>query len=153
MGTNNTYVALPNNDLPFPLAAAICLAISFYIVIIILGLIIRKCLISHGICTGCCPKIKNNPDCCESCKVCAQQCNWKLPTVDNCLDSICPTKQRVNCIEFLVCDWASMQCCNEGGTYTCGSGDYSCTCEAPQCDSINCICCEISFRTTAPSHA
>nr|XP_042903244.1 uncharacterized protein LOC107438731 isoform X2 [Parasteatoda tepidariorum] len=114
---------------------------------------IRKCLIARGICTDCCPKMKSSPGCCEACSNCAQQCNWKLPTVDNCLDLICPTKQRVNCIEFLMCDWANVQCCGEGGTYTCGSGDYACTCETPSCENINCLCCEISFRSVATEQA
>jgi len=149
---NDTYVEPKENEWPIPVAAVFCLAITFYVILIVLGLMIRKCLISHGICTNCCPKLKSSSSCCGTCNNCAQQYNWKLPTVDNCLDLICPTKQRVNCIEFLVCDWASMQCCNEGGTYTCGSGDYSCTCETPRCETINCICCEISFRAATTSH-
>ncbi|XP_035229531.1 uncharacterized protein LOC118201524 isoform X1 [Stegodyphus dumicola] len=148
MGKNDTFMEPKENGLPIPTAAVLCLGLSFYIILIIVGLLVRKCLIARGMCTNCCPKVTET-NCCERCSTYAQQCNWKLPTVDNCLDIICPTKQRVNCIEFLVCDWGNLQCCNGGGTYTCGSGEYTCVCEAPRCENINCLCCEISFRNVS----
>ncbi|XP_054713314.1 prolow-density lipoprotein receptor-related protein 1-like [Uloborus diversus] len=144
---NDTLIE-PKENASIPTAALLVLGITFYMIIIFIGLLIRKCLVAHGICTNCCPKVGGSK-CCGTCNEYAQQCNWKPPTVDGCLDFVCPTKQRVNCIEFLVCDWVSLQCCSGGGTYTCGSGDYACTCEAPQCENINCLCCEISFRNVS----
>ncbi|KAG8176513.1 hypothetical protein JTE90_021806 [Oedothorax gibbosus] len=149
MEPNVTQSVQKEEKWPIPPAAILCLSIALYIVLIVIGLLIRKCLIARGICTDCFPKMKSESECCGSCGGCAQQCNWKVPTVDSCLDAICPAKQRVNCIEFLVCDWENVQCCNDGGTYTCGSGDYACTWETPKCDNINCLCCEISFRNGA----
>ncbi|PRD30939.1 UNVERIFIED_CONTAM: hypothetical protein NCL1_24898 [Trichonephila clavipes] len=153
MGSNETHSEKNEEKWPLPTAAIFCLAMSLYIILLLIGILIRKCLIAHGICKDCCPVLKSKSNCCGICGNCAQQCNWKLPTVDNCLDAICPSKQKVNCIEFLVCDWANVQCCSEGGTYTCGSGDYAFTCETPKCENINCLCCEISFRNVAPSNS
>lgn len=148
MKSNDTFIEIEEKENVLPIAAIFCLAMGLYLLLILAGLLIRKCLLAHGICMHCNPKL-NTTICCNPCASCVHWCDCKMPTADNCLDAICPAKQRINCIEFFVCDWTSVQCCNEGGTYTCGSGDYSCTYEASQCDSINCLCCEISFRNVS----
>ncbi|GFR13189.1 uncharacterized protein TNCT_492751 [Trichonephila clavata] len=95
MGSNETHSEKNEEKWPLPTAAIFCLAMSLYIILLIIGILIRKCLIARGICKDCCPVLKSNTNCCGVCGNCAQQCNWKLPTVDNCLDAICPSKQVI----------------------------------------------------------
>ncbi|KTG32121.1 hypothetical protein cypCar_00007264 [Cyprinus carpio] len=54
-------------------------------------------------------------------QVCAQSCDCRAPSLQSCLDYSCPSPN-------------------------CAMWDCACTCQPPECDSINCFCFEIKFK-------
>uniref|UniRef100_A0A5F8AGB2 Uncharacterized protein n=1 Tax=Macaca mulatta TaxID=9544 RepID=A0A5F8AGB2_MACMU len=69
------------------------------------------------------------PDCCWTC---AEACDFPLPSRAHFLDACCPQPTGA--------DWAPRcpRCCP-----LC---DCACTCQLPDCQSLNCLCFEIKLR-------
>uniref|UniRef100_A0A4W4DVV0 Uncharacterized protein n=1 Tax=Electrophorus electricus TaxID=8005 RepID=A0A4W4DVV0_ELEEL len=76
-------------------------------------------------CTDCCPSVSPF----EYCYLCAQSCDCRPPTLNSCLD-YCPSPSFIASSPLMQCvRW-----------------DCTCTCQPPQCDSLNCLCFEINFK-------
>ncbi|XP_048252449.1 uncharacterized protein LOC124151867 isoform X2 [Haliotis rufescens] len=101
------------SELALPVAAIVCLAVGGYVMLIVIIILVRYFLVSRGICEcgSWCAKSDEDAQSCACCAELAECCNCcKSPTVTSCLDSICPNRKRMGCIELLLC-----QCCGSQG--------------------------------------
>uniref|UniRef100_A0A8C2IRT8 Uncharacterized protein n=1 Tax=Cyprinus carpio TaxID=7962 RepID=A0A8C2IRT8_CYPCA len=80
-------------------------------------------------CSDCC--VSFSP--CEYCLVCAQSCDCRPPSLRSCLDYSCPSPNVSLMLNVSSCLKLDMW-------------DCACTCQPPECDSINCFCFEIKFK-------
>ncbi|XP_040919106.1 uncharacterized protein si:ch211-198p11.6 isoform X1 [Toxotes jaculatrix] len=106
-------------ELALPLPAVLIITVSFYMVVLGIGLWIRFCLKDRcsSECGDCCPNISI----CEQCFRLAEMCDCRLPTMRSCLTNSCPSP-------------------------TCVKWDCACTCQPPECESCNCLCFEIRIK-------
>ena len=140
----------------FPVAAIVCISIGAYIVVVAVILLVRQILLGKGFCTGacsCCGE-EGKLQCCECCIACSEAMNCcKAPSVESCLDSICPARRNYDCADIVMCQCCAdpdNQCCSCCGGDTplcdCGNCNCMCDCKPPDCDTINCFCCELAVK-------
>lgn len=152
---DSTQVSPASDSLALPVAAIVCIAVGAYILLIILILIIRSILQSHGICSqacNCCGK--ENQPCCQCCAVLSDTCNCvQSPNLSACLDSICPSRKRMDCADFITCQCCAdpnnqcCTCCNsQEPLCDCGQCNCNCACTAPDCQDVNCLCFKIQSK-------
>ncbi|KAM4632623.1 uncharacterized protein O3C94_019154 [Discoglossus pictus] len=116
-------------DLSIPLPAAIFLAVSLYIIVLLFLLLLHQCLQARGCCPSCLGFQKvGDLGLCDLCIRCAQLCDCGFPSMTQCLDRCCPSKPSCNCLSC------------------CPLCDFACTYQPPDCNTINCICFEIKLR-------
>ncbi|XP_064649917.1 uncharacterized protein LOC135501622 isoform X2 [Lineus longissimus] len=147
--TPQTY----NEDLDLPVAVIICIAVSCYVFVVIIALIIKQCLQSRGLCGECRLCGSEDQPCCECCISLGQACNCcQQPRVTSCLDRCCPQRKNLcrnkqfDCIDIILC-----QCCSSpapGKEPLCGCNNMSCSCgcTSPECENINCLCFELNMK-------
>ncbi|KAK3553187.1 hypothetical protein QTP86_031764, partial [Hemibagrus guttatus] len=111
--------AVPLWALSLPLPAIILISVGLYMLFLAGVLWCHHCLKTqcNPQCTNCCPSVSPF----EYCHMCAQSCDCRPPSLHTCLDHSCPSPN-------------------------CAMWDCTCTPQPPQCDSINCLCCEIKFK-------
>ncbi|XP_076851798.1 uncharacterized protein LOC143503690 [Brachyhypopomus gauderio] len=109
----------PSWALPLPLPAVVMVTVGLYMLLLAGVLWCHRCLRPQcsSQCADCCPGVSAF----ERCYVCAQSCDCRPPNLHACLDHSCPSP---SCVVW----------------------DCACTCQPPECDSVNCICFEIKFR-------
>ncbi|XP_022254704.1 keratin-associated protein 4-1-like [Limulus polyphemus] len=122
-----------------PPAGILILAIVGYLFLVMIALLVRQRLLARGFCGEGCKD--ESCDCCYWCRTCAETCDCSVPSVDQCLDVLCPKKEKLNC-SCPSCPTANPRCCLPP---SCDCGNCNITCE-PQCDSFNCLCCTVSFK-------
>ncbi|XP_067275489.1 uncharacterized protein si:ch211-198p11.6 [Pseudorasbora parva] len=105
--------------LSLPLPAIIMISVGLYMMVLAAVLWCHHCLKAKCDlqCSDCCAGFSP----CGYCLVCAQSCDCRPPSLRSCLDYSCPSP---NCVMW----------------------DCACTCQPPECDSINCFCFEIKFK-------
>ncbi|KAJ8253568.1 hypothetical protein COCON_G00201800 [Conger conger] len=105
--------------LSIPLPAVLIIAVSFYLLMLVIALWCRHCFKAQCSPWSC--------DCCSSlqpgeyCLACAESCDCQPPSLRSCLNHTCTPP-------------------------SCAMWDCACTCQPPDCESINCLCFEIKFR-------
>ncbi|KAL7644643.1 UNVERIFIED_CONTAM: hypothetical protein RMT77_004184 [Armadillidium vulgare] len=159
-----------------PRALIICILILIYLTVLILGFVVRKCLLQKGVSVGPCPRI----ECCS-----CSEFGLRIAETFSCcspdlsfsrlLDYLCPSKENCtcglfsttkNCDENLSCGWLTSplfppflpskfcrSCCESCQDFaiTCGSCcsqncNFSNFCD---CSTLDCLCCEISIKGRA----
>ncbi|XP_065393657.1 uncharacterized protein [Macaca nemestrina] len=131
---NPTPAPVSSPPLLLPIPAIVFIAVGIYLLLLGLVLLTRHCLLAQGCCAdGSSPCRKQGasgpPDCCWTC---AEACDFPLPSRAHFLDACCPQPTGA--------DWAPRcpRCCP-----LC---DCACTCQLPDCQSLNCLCFEIKLR-------
>ncbi|KAG7504263.1 hypothetical protein JOB18_004728 [Solea senegalensis] len=106
-------------ELAVPLPAVLMITVTFYMMLMGVGLWIRFCLKDRcsAECGDCGPDISIS----EQCFRLAETCDCRPPTVRSCLNHSCPSP-------------------------TCLMWDCACTCQPPECESCNCLCFEIRIK-------
>lgn len=143
-----------------PVAAVVCIVIGAYVLVIMLLLTVRSILVSGGACTGesCagCWQCGKQPCCCEcssSLAECCPSCESPAMSVNACLDSVCPARQRMDVGDCVTCQCCAdpnnstccTSCCSDEPLCDCGECSCSCNCQTPECNEINCCCCRRSY--------
>lgn len=145
------------SSLSLPVAAIVCIAIGSYVLLIVIILIIRSILLSRGICRQscyCCGK--EGEPCCQCCATLAEMCSCcDSPSLQACLDSICPARKQMDFGDFVTC-----QCCTDPNNTCCtccnsqqplfDCGMCNCECTAPECNDINCCCFKFQQKALPP---
>ncbi|XP_063050124.1 uncharacterized protein si:ch211-198p11.6 [Engraulis encrasicolus] len=140
--------------LSVPLPAVVLMAVCAYMLLLGVALWGRHCLkVECGAeCCACCDSVSV----CDYCLTCAEACDVSVPSVRSCLDACCPSNSCPTCP---TCSAPSCPDCPScpaptcpALSWPCGGVDLTCTCQRPQCDTINCFCCEgrIGFRSSGP---
>ncbi|KAM4698102.1 uncharacterized protein WCC33_013701 [Rhinophrynus dorsalis] len=120
------------SELSIPLPAAVFLAVSLYLIVLLSLVLVHQCLQAHGCCPSCMGWQKvGELGVCDMCVSCAQSCDCRVPSVTRCLDNCCPARQSCAGCRCLTC---------------CPLCDFACTYQPPDCNIINCICFEIKLR-------
>ncbi|OCT58857.1 keratin-associated protein 5-2 [Xenopus laevis] len=120
----------PLSDLRIPLPAAVFLAVSLYLVVLLILLLMHQCLRARGCCPTCLGwQLVGAFGVCDMCVSCAQSCDCRVPSITRCMDTCCPSKP--NCDGCFSC---------------CPLCDFACMCQPPDCSTINCMCCEIRLH-------
>lgn len=111
------------------------ISILVYLLLFVIIVVVRQCLVQQGFCVECfwCGK-ENDPSCCACCLVLSESCQCSVPTVESCLDSCCPKRKRMDCVDIILC-----QCCaGSGYGNTCNFGNCKCDCGCdPGCNHVN----------------
>ncbi|XP_046894562.1 uncharacterized protein si:ch211-198p11.6 isoform X1 [Hypomesus transpacificus] len=120
--TQAGIVVLPIWGLALPLPAVLLIAVGLYMILLAMVLWFRHCLKDHccSECGECCPNIAPF----EYCIACAESCDCRFPSLRSFLDQMCPSPSSLQ--------WPAWDC--------------ACTCQAPECESCNCLCFEIKVR-------
>ncbi|XP_053326587.1 uncharacterized protein LOC128501210 [Spea bombifrons] len=120
------------SELSIPLPGVIFLAVSLYLIVLLFLVLLHQCLQARGCCPSCLGWQKvGELGVCDTCVSCAQSCDCRVPSATQCMDSCCPTKPG---------------CGDCRGLSRCPLCDVACTCQPPDCNLINCFCCEIKLR-------
>lgn len=106
-------------QLAIPLPAVLLITVSLYMMVLGIGLWIRYCLKDYCSleCGQCCPDLPV----CEQCIRLGEMCDCRLPAVGAFLPEPCSLPP-------------------------CPRWDCACTCHAPECDTCNCFCFEITMK-------
>ncbi|XP_030847244.1 uncharacterized protein LOC757040 isoform X2 [Strongylocentrotus purpuratus] len=111
------------NELALPIPIIVVIAVGSYILVIVLILVIRQFLVARGICVECAPcgQEDGSLQCCDCWIALAESCNCcAYPNIKTCLDAVC------------------------GPATKCAGMD--CACQAPECESIDCLCFKIQLQ-------
>ncbi|XP_053551262.1 uncharacterized protein LOC128642506 [Bombina bombina] len=120
------------SELSIPLPAVILLAVSLYLIVLFFLLLIHQCLQARDCCPSCFGWQKvGELGLCDMCISCAQTCDCRMPSPAHVMDSCCPSNPS---------------CPSCSGLSCCPLCDFACTYQPPDCNPINCICCEIKLR-------
>ncbi|XP_056390213.1 uncharacterized protein LOC130284161 isoform X2 [Hyla sarda] len=131
---SSSTAAAPGLSIPLP--GIIFLAVSLYLIVLLILILIHQCLQARGCCPSCMGWQKvGDFGFCDMCASCAQSCDCKIPSLTRCMDSCCPSKP-------LFCPQSCAGCRDVSGC-PCG---FACVYQPPDCSTINCICCEIKMR-------
>ncbi|ELU13760.1 hypothetical protein CAPTEDRAFT_190345 [Capitella teleta] len=147
---DSTPTTAPDEQLP--IIYIVFIAFGVYIFIFVTGLVIRQLLMKRGLCANNSLFGKEGDPCCECCVACGESCNcFSSPSLEGCLDSICPARRTMSFSEIVqcrCCNDPNQQCCGccggEQPLCDCGNCDCRCNCQLPQCDNINCCCFQIN---------
>nr|XP_033800230.1 uncharaterized LOC112694756 homolog [Geotrypetes seraphini]XP_033800231.1 uncharaterized LOC112694756 homolog [Geotrypetes seraphini]XP_033800232.1 uncharaterized LOC112694756 homolog [Geotrypetes seraphini]XP_033800233.1 uncharaterized LOC112694756 homolog [Geotrypetes seraphini] len=122
------------SGLMLPLPAIVLLAVTAYLLFLLLVISFRQCLLARGFCADCCSWGKASQlGLCDCCLTCAESCDCRVPSMTRCLDSCCPRGTT----------------CDPGSCLTsrcCPLCDFACAYQPPDCETINCICFEVRLR-------
>ncbi|KAL4658338.1 hypothetical protein GN956_G3055 [Arapaima gigas] len=117
---------LPPWSLSLPLPAVLLITLCLYLLLLVGVLWCHHCLLAR-----CSPQCGScwvtDTAMCERCLLCAEACDCHLPSLRSCLDHTCPPPSCPSPPQ-------------------CAMWDCACTCQPPECNSINCLCFEIKFR-------
>ncbi|CAC5381346.1 unnamed protein product [Mytilus coruscus] len=137
------------NDLALPVAAIVCISVVCYTLLIIGVLVIRWAIRRHNICENCCKCNlcgTEEPLECTCCVNVSQNCDCD-PSLNKCLDKLCPNRKNVSCVDILLCQ------CFAGPNNCCTNvveEENNC-CVLPcdiKCTHFNFCCFEVNLRTT-----
>ncbi|KAM4812318.1 uncharacterized protein LOC113176459 [Urocitellus parryii] len=127
-----TQASASSPPLLLPIPAIVFIAVGIYLLLLGLVLLTRHFLLAQGCCVDCsspCRKKGALQDCCWTC---AEACDFPLPSPGRYLDACCPQPSEAG--------WAP-QC-----PRCCPLCDCACSCQLPECQSLNCLCFEIKLR-------
>ncbi|XP_071493461.1 uncharacterized protein [Diadema antillarum] len=138
---------VPASDPVLSVPVIVVIAIGSYLVVIVILLVIRQFLVARGVCVECAPcgREDGSLQCCDCWIALAEACNCcAYPNVKTCLDSVCgPASQACSVEKCMTCQ-ACKACCENSGGCECGGMD--CACQAPECESIDCLCFKIQMQ-------
>ncbi|XP_066134529.1 uncharacterized protein [Saccopteryx bilineata] len=131
---NPTPAPVNSPSLLLPTPAIVFIAVGIYLLLLGLLLLTRHCLLAQGCCTDCSSPCRkqgaSRPQ--DYCWTCAEACDFPVPSPVHYLDACCPQPTEAGW------DPRCPQCCP-----LC---DCACTCQLPDCQSVNCLCFEIKLR-------
>lgn len=112
-----------SNDLALPVAAIVCIVVVCWTVLILVIVLIRYAVRRHQLCKDCTCNVcgSEKPLECTCCLNVSQSCNCN-PSLNSCLDKICPNRKSVSCVDILLCQCFAgpnnccTNWCNECGT-------------------------------------
>ncbi|GAB1608109.1 uncharacterized protein LOC115224561 [Argonauta hians] len=142
LGETNAPPPVPMPLMEHP-ASILSIVLGVYLLVIIIFAIIYKFLAKKGMCYHCSFCGGKGDDSCMRCiHAISEKCTCPLPSVGKCLDTCCPQRKQMDCIDIILC-----QCCAGAGTgKTCGVGNCKCDCSCdPGCNEINCLCFQLNF--------
>ena len=153
MATENDRIIVKEDpidkDLTLSIESIIIIVVCLYILLVLIFLVIRKIIMTKGMCQNLqpCGSASGDAGFCECFMPCIEALNCRAPSLKRSLDICCRQQQfdAAGCMSCLPCGANGQICCNFSG-FDCVPG-YT----GEDADAINCICFELRTSGQADS--